>query len=51
MVYKLAEYFPNDIIFNEEKPFVSLYQPTHRIFPANKQDIIVYKNLLKTVEN
>ena len=51
MIYKLAEYFPNDIIFNEEKPFVSLYQPTHRIFPANKQDIIVYKNLLKTVEN
>lgn len=51
MLYKLVERFPEDMIFKEEGPLVSLYQPTHRIFPDNKQDVIVYKNLLRTIEN
>lgn len=51
MLYKLVERFPEDMIFKEEGPLVSLYQPTHRIFPDNKQDVIVYKNLIRTIEN
>lgn len=33
-----------------EPPFLSLYQPTHRSYPDNKQDPIRYKNLLKVLE-
>jgi hypothetical protein len=51
MAYEIASRFPNDIIYQVEGPFISLYQPTHRNFPENKQDSIVYKNLLRSIEN
>jgi len=31
-------------------PYVSIYQPTHRQHPDNKQDPILFRNLLKQVE-
>lgn len=31
-------------------PYVSIYQPTHRQHPDNKQDPILFRNLLKRVE-
>ncbi|MFA6846171.1 MAG: hypothetical protein WCR02_10630 [Sphaerochaetaceae bacterium] len=51
MAYEIVSRFPNDIIYQEEGPFISLYQPTHRHFPENKQDSIVFKNLLRVIEN
>jgi hypothetical protein len=51
MAYKIANHFPNELIFQEEGPCISLYQPTHRRFPENKQDSILYKNLLREIEN
>ena len=50
MTYQIVNEFPHDILFEEDAPFISLYLPTNRISPAKKQDPIVYKNLLKTVE-
>lgn len=51
MTYELAKHFPHEIIFQTEGPMITLYQPTHRRFPENKQDQIVYKNLLRDIEN
>lgn len=51
MTYEIVKNFPNDIIYEKEGPFISLYQPTHRYRPENKQDVIRYKNLIKTIEN
>ena len=50
MDYQIVSNFPNDILFEQEGPFISLYLPTYRHAPENKQDHIVFKNLLKTVE-
>lgn len=50
MDYQIVSEFPNDILFEQEGPFISLYLPTHRHAPENKQDAIAFKNLLKTVE-
>jgi hypothetical protein len=50
-MYKIAEEFPNDIIFNEQGPCISLYQPTHRYSPENKQDTIVFKKLVQQIES
>lgn len=33
-----------------EPPCISLYQPTHRHHPANQQDAIRYRNLLRAME-
>ncbi len=49
MAYEIAQHFPNEILYQGEGPFISLYQPTHRRFPENKQDPIVFKNLLRTI--
>jgi len=35
---------------NQEKPCLSLYQPTHRRHPENQQDPIRFRNLLKELE-
>ena len=50
MAYQIVTEFPNDILYEQEGLFVSLYLPTTRHIPENKKDPIVYKNLLKTVE-
>lgn len=49
MAYEIAQRFPDEVLYQDGGPFVSLYQPTHRRFPENKQDPIVFKNLLRTV--
>lgn len=51
MLYEIAHRFPQDMILKEDGPLISLYQPTHRSFPDNKQDPIVFKNLLRVIEN
>lgn len=51
MLYEIINEFPHDIIYETEGPFVSLYQPTHRHGPENKQDPIRFKNLIKEIEN
>ena len=32
-------------------PCISIYQPTHRHYPDNRQDSIRFKNLVRTIEN
>ena len=50
MKFDIIKDFPNDIIFERNEPCLSLYQPTHRHRPDNKQDIIRFKNLVKELE-
>lgn len=50
MLYEIANTFPHEILDAKEPPFISLYQPTHRYRPENKQDLIRYKNLVRTIE-
>ena len=47
MLYELVHNFPDEILFDTEGPFISLYQPTFKVGPDNKQDIIRFKNLTK----
>ena len=51
MMYKIVKVFPNDIIFEDSEPCISMYQSTHRYSPENKQDPIVFKNLIREIEN
>lgn len=51
MIYEIAYNFPNDIIYESDGPFISLYQPTFRYRPDNKQDIIRFKNLVQSIYN
>lgn len=51
MSFKIANDFPNKILEETEAPFISLYQPTHKHRPENKQDIIRFKNLIKRIED
>lgn len=50
MTYEIVTQFPDPMLFSEGEIYISLYQPTHRYFPLNKQDPIVFKNLLKELE-
>ena len=47
--------FTNDdlkkLASSSESPCISLYQPTHRHYPDNQQDLIQFGNLLKQLEN
>ncbi len=51
MLYEIVNDFPNEILKAKEPPFISLYQPTHRHRPENKQDLIRFKNLVQNIEN
>lgn len=51
MSLRITSHFPNEILNETKAPFISLYQPTHRHKPDNKQDIIRFKNLIKEIEN
>ncbi|NLG74831.1 MAG: hypothetical protein GX535_01195, partial [Xanthomonadaceae bacterium] len=46
----LLQDFP--IILNQrpQPPCLSLYQPTHRSFPDNRQDSIRFKNLVRQLQ-
>lgn len=46
----LANDYPRDFSGVQAKPCLSLYQPTHRHHPDNRQDPIRFKNLVKTLE-
>lgn len=50
MVYEIVNEFPNEIIFEEKGPLISLYQPTHRHGPEMQQDLIRFKQLIKSIE-
>lgn len=50
MAFKIVSDFPNEILDEIETPCISLYQPTHRHRPSNKQDSVRFKNLVKKVE-
>lgn len=51
MLYELVNDFPHKIFNSQNPPFISLYQPTHRHRPENKQDLIRFKNLVQEIEN
>src|SRR4030043_228718 len=38
------------LIQRREEPCISIYMPTHRVFPETKQDPIRFKNLLREAE-
>jgi hypothetical protein len=42
--------FPGRLLDFPEPPCLSLYQPTHRHRPQNQQDLIRFRNLVKTLE-
>ncbi len=46
----ITEKLIQDLLAIEEAPCLSLYMPTHRHHPDNRQDPIHYKNLLKEME-
>nr|WP_300003046.1 hypothetical protein [Tissierella sp.] len=50
-MYEIVKDFPNDLIFEKEGPFMSLYQPTHKTSPENEQDPIRFRNLVQNLEN
>ena len=43
--------FPPHILNRDSKVRISIYMPTHRTAPDNKQDAIVFKNLVSSLEN
>lgn len=49
-MYAIVKDFPNELIYKELEPCVSLYQKTHRHGPDSKRDHIVYKHLLQQIE-
>lgn len=40
-----------NLLMPQDPPCISLYMPTHRAHPENKQDPIRYRNLLRDLEN
>ena len=50
MMYKIVKDFPNDLVYKEVEPCVSLYQTTHRHGPENKGDPIVFRHLIQQIE-
>lgn len=51
MQFTIVNDFPNEFLKTQEGPFISLYQPTHRHSPDNLQDPIMYKNLVRKIED
>jgi hypothetical protein len=50
MLYEIVNRFPEDMIKDKDGPLISLYQPTHKSSPDNKQDLILFKNLIRDIE-
>lgn len=46
----LTQDYPTVLLGEHEPPCLSLYQPTHRQHPANVQDPIRFRNLVKAME-
>lgn len=51
MLYEIVHEFPNEIIYEEKGPCISLYQSTDRHSTNNKKDLIKFNNLTQEVEN
>lgn len=49
-MYEIVKEFPNEIIFQQEGPCISLYQSTHRNVAEKATDLILFKNLIRDVE-
>ncbi len=47
MNYTLCTTFPNPLLFKSDEPCLSLYMPTSKVSTNQKQDILVFKNLVK----
>jgi hypothetical protein len=46
----LVKDYPAVLLAEREGPCISIYQPTHRHFPQNKQDPIRFRNLVRAAE-
>lgn len=51
MALERVQHFPHPMIYEQGDVCISLYQQTHRHAPDNRQDPIVFKNLLQQIEN
>lgn len=49
MLYEIAQKFPHKIIYEDQGPFISLYQPTCRYRDGKGQDIIRFKELVQLI--
>ncbi|MEX0806918.1 MAG: hypothetical protein WD688_26885 [Candidatus Binatia bacterium] len=49
-MHSLANDYAAGLLGSHESPCLSLYQPTHRHHPDNQQDLIRFRNLVKTME-
>ena len=47
----LTKEYLNSLLSTTDEPCISLYMPTHRSHPENKQDLIRYKNQVKQVRD
>lgn len=51
MTYEIVNEFPHEIIFEKGEPCMSLYQPIYRAAPDNMQNPIMFKNLMRQIED
>ena len=49
-MHALAEDYRSGLLTAQEAPCLSIYQPTHRYAPDNRQDPIRFRNLVKALE-
>jgi len=50
MEYTIETKFPNQMLLANGELCISIYMPTHRMLQNNKQDSLVFKNLVKEAE-
>ena len=50
-MYEIVKDFPNEFIFEEGYPCISIYQNTHRRSPDNIEDGTAFKNSLFKIED
>lgn len=51
MTYEIVSEFPHEIIFEKGEPCISLYQPIYRAAPDNMQNPIIFRNLMRQIED
>ncbi len=47
----LTTLFPHEILKEKSNEYISIYMPTHRTAPDNKQDVVRFKNLVSKLDN
>jgi hypothetical protein len=50
MLYQVMNELPEQTLLEQNEIMISLYQPTHRHAPENKQDPVLFSNLLREIE-